>query len=306
MIDLLEQSSQRRKAKRIGLVIGLLLVAAAIWTIVRSGSLGSQVWQHLSSASPLLLAALLAAIALILLCTSLSMQILVNRTLPAIRVEFREMMALVSASTLGNFVPLQPGLVGRIAYHHQVHGVPVPIGVLVAVQSTVLTGIAALWIGVGLALTHALHLSWSAAVLSPLLLLPFLRGGTARHFATAFYIRVIETCVWALRISICFRVVGQPIEFDAALALACAANAANIVPFIGNGIGIREWCVGFLAPLVAGVPLADALAAELLGRAAEIIFFIPAGLASWPLLQKRLRVRRSTRSVADAEVIADG
>jgi hypothetical protein len=49
--------------------------------------------------------------------------------------------------------------------------------------------------------------------------------------------------------------------------------------------------------MIAGVPLADALAAEIVGRLAEIIFFIPAGLAAWPMLHKRLRVHRSKRIV---------
>ncbi|MSR34146.1 MAG: hypothetical protein EXS12_05025 [Phycisphaerales bacterium] len=295
-MDQLLQTSQRRKLKRVGLLVGLALIAAAVLTIARSGSIASQAWQHLSHASPILFAALLGCIALITLCTTLSMLILTNRTRPPIRVEFREMLALICASTLGNFIPLQPGLIGRIAFHHQVHGIAVPYSVLIAIQSTALTGFAALWIGAGLAITHATQLSWIAAILSPMLLVPFLRNPTAREFAAAFFIRIFETCVWALRIHISFHLIGQDIDASAALALACIANAANTIPFVGNGLGIREWSVGFLAPLIAGVPLVDALAAELVGRIAEIIFFIPAGLAAWPMLHKRLRVHRTLQS----------
>ena len=301
-MDQLLQTNQRRQFKRLGLFVGLAFMAAALWTIARSGTLAAQAWQHLSHASPLLFLALLGCVALITLCTTLCMLVLTNRTRPPIRVEFREMLALICASTLGNFVPLQPGLIGRIAFHHQVHGIIVPIGLLIAMQSTALTGFAALWIGAGLAITHAAQLSWIAAILSPILFVPFLRNHTAREFASAFFIRIVETCVWALRIHITFQLIGQPIDAPAALALACAANIANIIPFIGNGIGIREWSVGFLAPLIAGVPLADALAAELVGRVAEIIFFIPAGLAAWPLLHKRLRVHRSLRPAQTVEI----
>ena len=301
-MDQLLQTSQRRQFKRLGLFVGLAFMAAALWTIARSGTLVTQAWQHLSHASPLLFLALLGCVALITLCTTLCMLVLTNRTRPPIRVEFREMLALICASTLGNFVPLQPGLIGRIAFHHQVHGIIVPIGLLIAMQSTALTGFAALWIGAGLAITHAAQLSWIAAILSPILFVPFLRNHTAREFAAAFFIRIVETCMWALRIHISFQLIGQPIDAPAALALACAANIANIIPFIGNGIGIREWSVGFLAPLIAGVPLADALAAELVGRVAEIIFFIPAGLAAWPLLHKRLRVHRSLRPAQTVEI----
>ena len=305
-MDQLLQTNQRRKLKRVGLFVGLALIAAAFWTIARSGTIVNQAWQHLSVASPILFAELLGCIALIALCTALSVLILSNRTRPPIRVELREMLALICASTLGNFVPLQPGLIGRIAFHHQVHGIAVPISLLIAIQSTALTGIAALWIGAGLALTHAAHLSWSAAVLSPILLVPFLRNTAAREFTAAFFIRIMETCIWALRIHIAFQLIGQPIDAAAALALACVANAANTIPFIGNGIGIREWSVGFLAPMIAGVPLADALAAEIVGRLAEIIFFIPAGLAAWPMLHNRLRVRRATRVVQTSAEELDG
>jgi uncharacterized membrane protein YbhN (UPF0104 family) len=302
MIDPADIGQQRRRARRVGLLVGAALVAAAVWTIARSGGLGAQAWDHLrQSPPPLLLLALFAAVACIALCTALSLQWLTNRTNPPVRVQLREMLALVCAGTLGNFVPMQPGLVGRIAYQHQVNGVPVPVSVLVTIQSTVLTGLAAAWLAGALALAHAAELSWAAAVASPIALLPLMRGGLAQSFGPAFLVRAAEIDLWALRIHCSFQAIGQPIDPAAALALACAANAANIVPFIGNGIGVREWFVGFLAPIVAGVPLADALGAELLGRAAEIAFFVPAGLASWPLLQRRLRVRRSTRRVdADA------
>ena len=100
MIEQLAQARQRRRAKKVGLLIGVVLIRAAIWTIVQSGSLGGQAWQHLMHASPLLPAALLGCVAMILLCTTQVMLILTNRTQPPIRVEFREMLALISAGTL--------------------------------------------------------------------------------------------------------------------------------------------------------------------------------------------------------------
>ena len=71
-MDQILQTNQRRKLKRVGLFVGLALIAAALWTIARSGTIASQAWQHLSVASPILFAQLLGCIALIALCTALS------------------------------------------------------------------------------------------------------------------------------------------------------------------------------------------------------------------------------------------
>ena len=49
-MDQLLQTNQRRQFKRLGLFVGLALLAAALWTIARSGTLASQAWQHLRHA----------------------------------------------------------------------------------------------------------------------------------------------------------------------------------------------------------------------------------------------------------------
>ena len=57
---------------------------------------------------------------------------------------------------------------------------------------------------------------------------------------------------------------------------------ATMVPFVSNGIGLREWSIGLLAPLLADVTLERGLAAELVQRAAEIAVILPSGfLGTW-------------------------
>jgi hypothetical protein len=65
----------------------------------------------------------------------------------------------------------------------------------------------------------------------------------------------------------------------------------------GNGLGVREWVTGLLAPSLAGVATPDALAAELLNRAVEVLLVVPAGLACTPTLARRLSDAMRTRRV---------
>ena len=65
------------------------------------------------------------------------------------------------------------------------------------------------------------------------------------------------------------------------------ASAANLVPFIGNGLGIREWSVALAAPLIGGYERDAGLAAELTGRAVDIAMAIPFGMIAFAALIKR-------------------
>ncbi|NBQ89617.1 MAG: hypothetical protein EBU07_19565 [Betaproteobacteria bacterium] len=215
------------------------------------------------------------------------------------RVHFAEMLSLTFASTLGNVLPLQAGLVGRVAYQHQVHGLPVAVSLLLSMQSTLLTLGAVLWLGAALLLVHAGQLSWIAAPASIALLFPALVGtaGRSKPMLRAFAIRFMEVLLSGLRIFAALALIGRPIDPLAALVFACAANAANCVPGFGNGLGIREWVTGLLAPTVAGIATPDALAAELVNRAVELLVFVPAGLASAPALARNLHRAMKTRRV---------
>jgi hypothetical protein len=69
-------------------------------------------------------------------------------------VSFAEMAALMGASWLANYLPLKPGLAGRIAYHRAVHGIPVAASSVVIMQALMLGVVAtATLIGVTLAVS---------------------------------------------------------------------------------------------------------------------------------------------------------
>jgi uncharacterized membrane protein YbhN (UPF0104 family) len=266
----------------------------------------SAAWVSLRNPDPAWVIALPLAILATCALTSVVLFGLTRRAAPASDLRLGEMTALTMASTLGNLVPMQPGLVGRIAYLHRVHEIPVAIGVLIAVQATLLTLGATGWMAIGLLLARLGGLSWLAAPASALLLLPMWiePGPRLRPLGQAFLLRLGEVLLAALRCGACFALVGKPIDAASALALACASSAANTVPLLGNGLGVREWVTGLLAPSLAGVATPDALAAELLNRAVEVLLVVPLGLASTLPLARRLGEALRTRRVEPVDGVA--
>lgn len=281
-------------------LLGAVLLGAAIWSVAANHAAAVAAMHAVRQPDPLWSIALPVAVMLACGCTAGSLQLLTNRVIPEGRVHFAEMLSLTFASTLGNVLPLQAGLVGRVAYQHQVHAIPVAISVLLAVQSTLITMGAVLWLGAALLLVRAGQLSWLAAPASILLLLPAIasRGRAASPMLRAFMVRFVEVLLGALRAYAAFTLVGHPIDPLAALVFGCAAQAANCVPMVGNGLGVREWVTGLLAPTVAGIATPDALAAELVNRAVELLVVVPAGLASTPALARNLQRAMRTRRVA--------
>jgi uncharacterized membrane protein YbhN (UPF0104 family) len=298
-----------RSARRtVAPLLGVALLAAAAWSVARNHDAACAAWAAIRAPSPTWLATLPLAVMATVALTGLSLLWLTNRAARESRLSFAEMVALTLASTLGNMVPMQPGLAGRVAYQHQVHGIPVAVSVLVAVQSTLLTVVAVAWLGLALLLVRSGGLSWVAAPASLLLLAPALLDPARRGsvLPRAFSARFIEVLLSALRTSAAFALIGRPIDPLAALVLACASNAANCLPLVGNGLGVREWITGLLAPGVAGVATPDALAAELLNRAVELLIVVPGGLLSTGPLARRLGDAMRTRRVEPAEGMRTG
>lgn len=280
-------------------LVGAALLGAAAWSVTRNGHVAANALAALRAPSVIWMVTLPTAVIATFALTALSLQWLTNRAARDSRLAYGEMLSLTLASTLGNMMPMQPGLAGRLAYQRQVHGISVAASVIVAVQSTVLTMVAVAWLGLGLVLVRAGGLSWVAAPASLLLLLPALLDPARRRGALppALAVRQVEVLCSALRTMAAFALVGQPIDPFAALVIACASNAANCVPLIGSGLGIREWVTGLLAPAVAGIATPDALAAELVNRAVELLVVVPGGLAAGAPLARRLAEAMRTRRV---------
>jgi hypothetical protein len=295
------------RVRRVAPLVGLLLIAAAVWAVLGNRAVLAAAWSSLRDPSRPWVLALAAATTAAFLCTSAGLLLLTNRVARESRLTLPEMLALVLASSLGNMIPLQPGLVGRVAYQHQVHGIPVVASVLLVVQSTLLTLVTVAWLALALMLVHAGGLSWLAAPLSLVLLMTLVATGAARlrPFLGPLAIRSVEVLLGSLRTMAAFALVGTPIDPMAALVFGCAAAAANCVPGIGGGLGVREWIVALLAPAVAGVATPDALAAELVNRAAELIVVVPGGLLGGLPIARRLHLASRTRRVHAGDTTAE-
>jgi len=279
---------RRRRWRTVGTVAGLVLLMAALAVLLLRGQELPLALEALRSPSPTALLALAGSLLGSTLLSTIVLKVLIERHG---RVGWREMFELVCSSTLGNFIPLQPGLAGRVAYHHLVNRIPVQRTVLSLLEATLASAVsvglllAALW-------AHSrfgAQLPWWSPALAGLVALPLLPSPRLRPFAWALAARWLELLLWGVRAWACFALVGETISPHAALAFGCVAVGANLVPFIGNGLGIREWAVGLLATPLAGIPLSAGLAAELVGRAAELLFFVPAGLWAGRCVVSRLR-----------------
>jgi hypothetical protein len=111
----------------------------------------------------------------------------------------------------------------------------------------------------------------------------------ARRLSLAALVRYAELFVWAVRYHAAFALIGAPIGWGAALALACVGMAAMLVPLVGNGLGVREWAIGLVSSRIAGGVLELGLTADLVNRAAELAVITALGLAGAGWLTRRAR-----------------
>ena len=195
-----------------------------------------------------------------------------------------EVSAVIAAANAANFLPLRPGLVGRIAYLRARHGVSLGVSARVTLEAAAISASAVLFFVLFLPLADRSGLpGWSAflafglsstfATVSPML----------RPYAIASIGRLVELGLLTWRYLLAFALIGKEIDLDAAIAFACIASAASMIPFSPNGMGVREWAIGLLSPMIAGHTLQEGIAAELVNRGAELVASVPAGglAAAW-------------------------
>ncbi len=278
------------KVRPIGAAVGLLLLAAAITVVLRERGLLSEALQSLQSAPVSTVAMLLGSVASSVALTGLVFWILTSRFG---RISLAEMQALMAATSLANYLPLRPGLVGRVLFHRARHGIRARDSLRTIVEAMLLTAVALALLVPAILLSRGggTGAAWLASAA------PFALGAAGlavprfRTLAWAFELRYLETLLTALRYHLSFALVGAPLPWTASTAVACVSMIATMVPFVSNGIGLREWSIGLLAPLLADVTLERGLAAELVHRAAEVAVIVPLGLLGLIELWRRERGR---------------
>lgn len=285
----------RRLSHAAGVLAGVALVAGAIMYMTRDPNLIDRGLRALRSPSPLVLAGLVAAILLNLVISGLIFSILMRRFG---RVGLLEMQGLIAASTLVNYLPLRPGLVGRAAYHRLVNDVPVRHTAYAVVAAMTLSIVAACMTlaSIGMARWTGLSASVPLGLFAVLALLSAVPSST-RSACVAMTLRLADVFIWSIRYILAFGLVGREIDVDTALALACVSTVASMVPLLSNGLGLREWAVGYVAPLmVVGIASPEAMLADLAHRAIEVIVTIIVGVTGLIGLAPALRRARKSRA----------
>lgn len=269
------QNSAKRLLKPVGLVIGTaLLVGAIAFVAGKEDVLNNALNAIVNPSWPNLLLLIFCVFANIAL-TGLMFSVLISRYG---KVGLLQMQALIAAATLLNFLPLRPGLFGRLAYHKTNNNIPV--------RHTALTIIQAIGISLGIGIYLMLSLLLCTKTDLPLWVglggpLPFFIVASftsrLRIWALAGLIRYVEVFVWAARYYAAFALIDYSIHIEEALAFACISMIATLVPFFSNGLGIREWAIGLAAPLLTAYQLEHGLTAELVNRTGEIAVVLIAG-----------------------------
>lgn len=293
-----------RARRLIGFVLGVGLLGVAVWVVASNRATLTGAYGAAKDAPALLL----VAAALLPLAhwhlTSVVFWILTRRH-GAVRLG--EMHLLIGAAGLLNYLPLRPGMFGRFAYHKRVNGIRVKDSVGVALVCLVLTAVATMVaLAVALACREApAGYAW-AAMASPAAvfgLIGFGLAGAGGAFSPrasvmlALAVRHLDIVVWIVRYAVAFTLVGHPIApFEAAVFVA-AAQLAMLVPFVGAGLGVREWGIGLTLPVLdPGAAKALGLAGDLLNRAAEVLVATPVGLVCLGILARRGGMRGPARA----------
>ncbi|MBL9119695.1 MAG: flippase-like domain-containing protein [Phycisphaerae bacterium] len=275
------------RVRPFGAAVGALLVVAAIALVISRASTLGDAWKAMGSASPLVITAMVAAMAGSVALTGLTFWILTRRYG---RVSHWEMQALMSATAVANYLPLRPGLVARVVYHSSRNGIRARDSLRTIVEAMALSVIALSLLVPSLMVAHQWAMPIGIAVALPALLaIPTLASARSRPLGTAFLVRFGETLLTTIRYDLAFRLVGAPLPWHVAAAIACVSMVSTMVPFVSNGLGLREWTIGLMAPLLADVSLERGLVAELVHRAIEVVVIVPAGLWGSAWLWRRMK-----------------
>lgn len=300
-------SGRVRRARLVGFALGALLLAAAVGAVLsRSGEL-QQAWSAIRAAPLHLLALGVALPFLTVAVTSQAFWVLTARYGP---VRPGEMLALINTAWLLNYLPMWPGMFGRLAYHKSVNGIAVRDSAKAIVWANVLN-IGAAAATLGSLVLGSLFFDGSSRWLIVIAAAPIpLAGLVALHawrvrpepdpelwrLFAAVAVRALEIHIHGARYLVCFALTGSPIDWGGSLALAGIAALAGAINIAPNGLGVREWVIGLVAPLLpvalvgsATLDLTSGLAADLVNRALEVLVAVPTGLIASAWVARRLR-----------------
>ena len=281
----------KKAAKISGFAVGVALVLAAIVAIARSAPTIAHLREVIVRPNWMFIALAMGAALGNIVGSGGMFFALVRRHG---RITMREMQGLVAASSVLNYLPMRPGLVGRIAYQQVVSGIPLRRSTLSIVEAAVVCAATIMWMALAVTLVHftgARVLGGIVAALPILAGLAYTWPSSApwRVYFEAIFWRWIDLLSWSVRYGAVFAILGIDLTPESAASAACITAAANMIPFVGNGLGVREWAIGLAGPALATWTTDIGLAAELLNRAVDLVVVVPIGCASMPWIARAMR-----------------
>lgn len=284
--------------------VGLLLLALAVWVLMRNADSVASARRAAASAPLWMLGALVILPLANIGAVSGSLWVMTARHA---KVGYWETAALVSIGWLLNNLPLRPGLLGRVAYLKLMYGISIRANIAVLVENLLCAAVAVMMMLGALWFTRQ---SGASMWLLPLcfvaigvfcgvvtsLLYRSNRAGIHWRWSACVGFRFVDIVVWAARYWLIFQVMGKALTPFQAGAVASASEAAMLSPV---QIGLREWVVGVTSSWMAdGVSTALNLAevspgllADMMNRGIEIVLGVPMGIISLVLLTRRMRSR---------------
>lgn len=277
----------------VGAAVGLALLVAAVVLVVTHASSVSGALSAIAHPRPATVLWLVGTI-LIAVPMGAASQIIMLWRFSRTRVGLGEMSALVSVATVLNYLPLWPGVFGRIAWHRVVNG----IGVMDAGKAIVSVRLLGLMTGLlllGLVWADGIvfdvpDIRWAWLVLAGALSLPAVVPGL-RCVAAAAVLKWGDLYIRQFQYVLVFDLMAIEIDATTGMALAGISSVAMSVPFIGSGPGLREWAVGWMTTVVNRLPdaLVIGVMADLVLRVATLVVMLPVGVVSALWLRRRLR-----------------
>lgn len=304
-------SSRKRRWQIVGYVVGLFLFVLAIGAVITQREVFADAMSNVRGA-PIWLVSLIFILPLLnWLVVSVSLWMLTNAYG---RVGLWEMTALIANAWLLNYLPMRPGMAGRITYHKLVNDIRVRDSAKVVLQATMMTGISIVLLG-AIALSFGDRVGvevWWITLCAPMAILGVAalalgRNPFLRRMCLALLLRHVDMLIWVARYWVVFALIDKPLGLPAAVIFAVVSQVALLVPFTGNGLGVREWFIGKTAIIgvVAGLDhQAIGLTADLINRAGELAVSIPTGLiAAWWVSRRLARFGAEGESPAPEAVV---
>lgn len=218
------------------------------------------------------------------------------------RVGIVEMYVLVGSAWLFNYMPMRPGLIGRIGYHKAVNKIRMRDSLESSIWSGILAGIAnCVMVVVALVMMRFSEYGWSIALpLVPVLMMfaacPMMPTRRSRLIMRALAYRQIDVIVWLGRYWLAFTVLGLEMGVADIAIISAVSQLASLMPLTGSGIGFREWGVGLTAS-AGGHAMSTAIASDLINRAAETLVVVPVGLICTGLVARHWKKTNDAKCV---------